>query len=74
MIGMRIISADEYNAFRRNVEALPAINKEEAYSKLVSDIEQNIYLIGATAVLDRLQDEVPETIRDLIRASTSFII
>ena len=34
----------------------------------MSDLEQGIYLIGATAVLDRLQDEVPETIRDLIRA------
>jgi hypothetical protein len=31
-----------------------------------------VYLIGATAVLDRLQDEVPETIRDLIRASTTL--
>jgi len=29
-----------------------------------------VYIIGATAVLDRLQDEVPETIRDLLRAST----
>jgi len=26
-------------------------------------------LIGATAVLDRLQDNVPETIRDMLRAS-----
>lgn len=26
-------------------------------------------MIGATAVLDRLQDEVPETIRDLIKAN-----
>lgn len=28
-----------------------------------------MYLIGATAVLDKLQDDVPETIRDMIRAS-----
>jgi P-type E1-E2 ATPase len=35
----------------------------------VSDLESELYLIGATAVLDRLQDEVPETIRDLIRAN-----
>lgn len=28
-----------------------------------------MYVIGATAVLDRLQDEVPETIRDLLRAN-----
>lgn len=29
-------------------------------------------MIGATAVLDRLQDDVPETIRDMIRASNSI--
>jgi P-type E1-E2 ATPase len=40
---------------------------------LVSELEENLYLIGATAVLDRLQEDVPETIRDLIRASTSFL-
>lgn len=28
-----------------------------------------MHIIGATAVLDRLQDQVPETIRDLIRAN-----
>ncbi len=28
-----------------------------------------MYIIGATAVLDRLQDDVPETIRDMLRAN-----
>jgi P-type E1-E2 ATPase len=28
-----------------------------------------LFIIGATAVLDRLQDDVPETIRDLLRAN-----
>jgi phospholipid-transporting ATPase len=32
-------------------------------------LEEGFYLIGATAVLDKLQDNVPETIRDLLRAS-----
>lgn len=70
LIGMRIVSESEYSTFERAVKALPSSNKEEAFDKLVSDLEQGIYLIGATAVLDRLQDDVPETIRDLIRAST----
>lgn len=38
-------------------------------SKLVGDMETNMILIGATAVEDRLQDKVPETIRDLLRAN-----
>lgn len=45
------------------------MNREAAYNELVSELESGMYLIGATAVLDRLQDEVPETIRDLIRAN-----
>ncbi len=35
----------------------------------MNELEKGFYLIGATAVLDRLQDDVPETIRDLIRAN-----
>lgn len=35
----------------------------------MSNFEKNFTLIGATAVLDKLQDNVPETIRDLIRAN-----
>jgi magnesium-transporting ATPase (P-type) len=69
---MRIVSEAEYREFRRGIEQLSPSNKEEGYTQLVSELEQNIFLIGATAVLDRLQDEVPETIRDLIRASKSF--
>ena len=38
-------------------------------NELISNLEKELYLIGATAVLDRLQDQVPETIRDLIRAN-----
>ena len=48
---------------------LPPQNKEEPYNKLISDLEKDMHVIGATAVLDRLQDEVPDTIRDLIRAN-----
>ena len=74
LIGMRIISQAEYRDFTRAVQQLPPTNKEEAYAKLVSDLQQGVFLIGATAVLDRLQDEVPQTIRDLIRASISLLI
>jgi len=35
----------------------------------VDQIERNLILIGATAVEDKLQDKVPETIYDLIKAS-----
>lgn len=38
-------------------------------ANLVSELESNLTLIGATAVEDKLQDRVPETIYDLIKAS-----
>jgi magnesium-transporting ATPase (P-type) len=37
--------------------------------KLAEELENNLYLVGATAVEDRLQENVPETIYDLIKAS-----
>ena len=55
-MGMRLVSEQEYSQSKKAVESLPPANKEEAYDKLVSDLEQGIYLVGATAVLDRLQD------------------
>ena len=42
--------------------------------KLVDQIERNLILIGATAVEDKLQDKVPETIYDLIKASNKYSI
>lgn len=74
LIAMRTLSESEYSSFRKAVEELPNENREAAMDGLVSKLEQNLYLIGATAVLDRLQDFVPETIRDLIRASTIEVI
>ena len=43
--------------------------KAKAADKLIDELERQLYIIGATAVLDRLQDDVPEVIRDMIRAN-----
>ncbi len=37
--------------------------------KLADDIQKDLVLIGATAVEDKLQDQVPQVIADLLRAS-----
>ena len=39
-------------------------------SQLYDEIETNLYLLGATAVEDKLQDGVPETIATLAAVST----
>lgn len=37
--------------------------------ELSEKLESDLYLLGATAVEDKLQDQVPETIADLLKAS-----
>jgi phospholipid-translocating ATPase len=50
-------------------EATTLIENREAEIERVSEkLEQNLVLLGATAIEDRLQDGVPEAIADLKRA------
>ena len=46
-----------------------ATEKDEALRALQDKIERDFTLIGCTAVEDKLQDEVPETIADFIKAN-----
>jgi phospholipid-transporting ATPase len=73
-VAMRIISEKEYGNFVAAVEKIPQARRETEKEELINELETNLYLVGATAVLDRLQDDVAETIRDLIRASTPLPI
>jgi phospholipid-translocating ATPase len=50
-------------------EAIIAMeNREEQIEAISSELEQDLRLLGATAIEDKLQDGVPETIADLKRA------
>jgi phospholipid-translocating P-type ATPase (flippase) len=43
-------------------------NRAERLAAVAAEIEQNMTLLGVTAIEDRLQDEVPEVIADLAKA------
>lgn len=43
-------------------------SREDALNELMSEIESNLTLLGATAIEDKLQVGVPETIQTLMRA------
>lgn len=43
-------------------------DREEQIEAVSSELEQELRLLGATAIEDKLQDGVPETIADLKRA------
>ncbi|TRY95010.1 hypothetical protein DNTS_004667 [Danionella cerebrum] len=53
---------------KHQVASCAVVNREEAQDVVYEEIEQNLLLIGATAIEDKLQDGVPETIAKLAKA------
>ena len=66
-IAMKLLSENEYNNFAKDLnEAMMSLeDKEKKVNEVYDSIEQNLYIIGTTIVEDKLQEKVPETIRDL---------
>ncbi|XP_072227593.1 phospholipid-transporting ATPase IC [Leuresthes tenuis] len=64
------ISASEYETWSRlHKEAQVAMyDRDAALDRVYEQIENNLMLIGATAIEDKLQDGVPETIAKLAKA------
>ena len=64
---MKVISKKEYTTFDKELkEAMMSIeDKDKKVNEVCDKIEKNLYLIGTTIVEDKLQNKVPETIRDL---------
>ena len=66
-IAMKILSQEEYDKFSLALkEAQMSLeDKEQKVAEVYETIEKDLYLLGTTIVEDKLQDLVPETIRDL---------
>ncbi|KAJ3341359.1 hypothetical protein HDU93_004995 [Gonapodya sp. JEL0774] len=66
-VAYRRITTDQYIRWKEQLdEAMQSMeDREEAVQSVYGDLECDMRLVGATAIEDRLQDEVPETIRDL---------
>ena len=66
----RVIPEDEYNSWvERYWNALASVEDRDNEIERVSDeVEQQMLLLGATAIEDKLQDGVPEAIADLKKA------
>lgn len=60
----------EYGAWSKRYQeaTLSLENREDRIEAVANELEQNLTLLGATAIEDRLQDGVPETIADLKKA------
>ncbi|XP_040276086.1 phospholipid-transporting ATPase IC [Bufo bufo] len=64
------ISQEDFEKWNKKYhEASVAINnRDEALDKVYEEIEDNLVLLGATAIEDKLQDGVPQTIYTLAKA------
>ena len=67
MIAMKKISEEEYLIWKKKLDEaeINLNNKNTLINECYEEIESDLNLIGATVVEDKLQDKVPETIRDL---------
>jgi len=54
------------------VNSISLENREELLDALYAELEQNMQLIGATAINDKLQEGVPHTIAQLLDAGIRF--
>jgi magnesium-transporting ATPase (P-type) len=69
-MAMRILSKSELDTIISQItESSKSIKKEELMEEILSRVEKDLFLIGCSAVEDRLQDQVPETIARLLEAS-----
>ena len=66
-IAMKLLSKEEYDIFSSKLkEAQMSLeDKDRKVAEVHESIEKDLFLLGATIVEDKLQDLVPETIRDL---------
>lgn len=67
---MREIPEEEYNRWSQihDAAATTLTNRAEELDKAAEVIEQDMFLLGATAIEDKLQDGVPDTIHTLQEA------
>ena len=67
LMAMRVIDQEEFRQFNESVlEAEKDImNRDKRLAYIYDEFETGLVLLGATAVEDRLQDRVPETIHEL---------
>ena len=67
----RDISENEYGEWKKkfNEAEVAIIDREQKIEDVAAELERDLTLVGATAIEDKLQDGVPETIANLLKAN-----
>ncbi len=67
---MKVFGEDEWKEINNRIKQLNTDpEKSKKISEIASEIESGLTLLGCTAVEDKLQDQVPKVIADLIEAN-----
>jgi len=75
VVGIRELSVREFEDwFQRYKKASTSKNRATEMSKVADEIENDLTLVGITAIEDKLQDGVPETIADLADAGIKLCV
>ncbi len=77
LIAMKIMEKSQFNEWNYHYEdGLRTLNSEDLIKSYKKDkfkeIEDGLILIGCTAVEDKLQDDVPEVIKEIQDAGINF--
>ncbi|ORY61131.1 phospholipid-translocating P-type ATPase [Neocallimastix californiae] len=74
LVATKELSEEEFDKFSNDYyQANQNINNRAvAVEEVVSEIEKDLKLLGATAIEDRLQDKVPETIDYILQSGIRF--
>ncbi|ORZ13979.1 hypothetical protein BCR42DRAFT_377204 [Absidia repens] len=69
-LAYRFIATEDYLPWQRRYQdaCSSIVNREERVEAVSEDIEKNMLLMGGTAIEDRLQEGVPETISELAKS------
>ena len=70
VLAKREISASEYDVFKKKWDTASSavLDREKLMIDAALDLEEGLHLLGATAIEDKLQDGVPDTLKQLREA------
>lgn len=73
-LGYAVLNDEWFEDWHRRYRAASAEihNREEFMARIADEVERDLILLGATAIEDKLQDGVPETLRKLEKAGVKI--
>jgi phospholipid-translocating P-type ATPase (flippase) len=74
VLGFKYINQSEFIRWKQKYDHATTMieGRQKALDEVSAELEQDMLLLGCTSVEDSLQEDVPATIQDILRAGMSF--